>query len=139
MEGCDAAISHAAGLPNEILPADRARAAGRKYRYVHGSRRAPRCLPCNYTDPLEASGVGERINAFNAVKACPCNLDAMCKGPPNPHVINSAWVARPRRSQTCDWPGALTGSGPQGVQLHAQQARLVAVWTRRWGPVQRLC
>ena len=63
-------------------------AAGRKDRYVHASRRAPRCLPCNYTDPLEASGVGDRINSFRAVKACPCNLDAMCKGPSNPHIIN---------------------------------------------------
>ena len=65
------------------------RLAGRKDRYVHGSRRAPRCLPCNYTDPLEASGVGARINGFQAVKACPCNLEALCKGPSNEHIINS--------------------------------------------------
>ena len=56
---------------------------------MHGSRRAPRCLPCNYSDPLEASGVGARINGFQAVKACPCNLEALCKGPSNEHIINS--------------------------------------------------
>lgn len=32
--------------------------------------------------------MGDQINLFHAVKACPCNLDAMCKGPPNPHIIN---------------------------------------------------
>ena len=64
------------------------RLAGRKDRYVHASRRAPRCLPCNYSDPLEASGIGARINGFQAAKACPCNLEALCKGPNNEHIIN---------------------------------------------------
>ena len=63
--------------------------AGHKDKYVHASRRAPRCLPCNYTDPLEATGVGQRINSFKAVKACPCTMDALCKGADNAGIINS--------------------------------------------------
>ena len=62
---------------------------GHKDKYVHASRRAPRCLPCNYTDPVEATGVGARINSFHAVKACPCTMDALCKGADNPGIINS--------------------------------------------------
>ena len=62
--------------------------AGRKDVFVHASRRAPRCLPCNYTDPLEESGIAEQLNLFHAIKACPCTLDAMCKGAHNPHIIN---------------------------------------------------
>lgn len=62
---------------------------GHKDKYVHASRRAPRCLPCNYTDPVEATGVGPRINSFHAVKACPCTMDALCKGADNPGIINS--------------------------------------------------
>lgn len=67
--------------------------AGRRDRFVHASRRAPRCLPCNYTDPLEDTGVGAAINRFNAVKACPCTLEALCKGTDNTHIINS-WDCR---------------------------------------------
>ena len=66
---------------------------GRRDQFVHASRRAPRCLPCNYTDPLESTGVGEAINMFHAVKACPCTLDALCKGAENTQIIN-AWDCR---------------------------------------------
>ncbi len=31
--------------------------------YVHGNRWAPRCLPCNYTDPLSSKGPAIGFNA----------------------------------------------------------------------------
>ena len=91
-------------------------AAGRRDRYVHASRRAPRCLPCNYTDPLEASGVGAAINRFNAVKACPCTLEAMCKGADNAHIIN-AWDCRFTKWRPAWWYFAHGGAcvQPAGV------------------------
>ncbi|KAK9799721.1 hypothetical protein WJX73_004054 [Symbiochloris irregularis] len=83
---------------------------GRRDRNIHASRRAPRCLPCNYTDPLEATGVGPALNIFKAVKACPCNLEALCKGADNPHIINS-WDCRFTKWRPAWWYFAHGGAG----------------------------
>ena len=69
---------------------------------MHASRRAPRCLPCNYSDPLEATGVGQEINMFRAVKACPCNLDALCKGADNPFIIKT-WDCKFKKFRPAWW------------------------------------
>ncbi|KAK9864797.1 hypothetical protein WJX84_005872 [Apatococcus fuscideae] len=44
--------------------------------YVHGNRWAPRCLPCNYTDPLAGKS---HPFGFAAQPACPCTNEALCR------------------------------------------------------------
>ena len=61
--------------------------AGHKDHYIHGSRRAPRCLPCDDHDPLEGTSAGWDINAFKSLRACPCNLNNLCPAP-NGGIIN---------------------------------------------------
>ena len=93
MQHCQVSLSliscvhaHAAILHADWSPGT----AGKKDTFVHASRRAPRCLPCNVNDSLAKTGVGEEINLFHAVRACPCTLDAMCKGAAN-HMIIHGW------------------------------------------------
>lgn len=42
---------------------------------MHPARSAPRCLPCNYQDPLQASSSS---NEFNAPQGCACTRQFLC-------------------------------------------------------------
>ncbi|KAL3161801.1 hypothetical protein ABBQ38_008893 [Trebouxia sp. C0009 RCD-2024] len=42
---------------------------------MHPARSAPRCLPCNYTDPLQAQ---PHSNNFEAPRGCPCTRECLC-------------------------------------------------------------
>lgn len=46
--------------------------------HTHANRRAPRCLPCNYTDPAEQS-FRSPPEQYPAPRGCPCNRTALCK------------------------------------------------------------
>ncbi|DBA83524.1 TPA: hypothetical protein ACH3X2_006448 [Trebouxia sp. C0005] len=42
---------------------------------MHPARSAPRCLPCNYQDPLQGSSSS---NEFDAPQGCPCTRQFLC-------------------------------------------------------------
>ncbi|KAK9828631.1 hypothetical protein WJX72_001195 [[Myrmecia] bisecta] len=46
--------------------------------FIHANRRAPRCLPCNYRDPLAANKSLVQ-GQFAAVPACPCTPQVLCE------------------------------------------------------------
>ncbi|DBA90820.1 TPA: hypothetical protein ACH3X1_004023 [Trebouxia sp. C0004] len=47
--------------------------------YQHPNRIAPRCLPCNYTDPAEGPPSNKTYVGFRAPRACPCKPEDVCK------------------------------------------------------------
>ncbi|KAL0019972.1 hypothetical protein WJX79_003049 [Trebouxia sp. C0005] len=47
--------------------------------YQHPNRIAPRCLPCNYTDPAEGPPSNKTYVGFRAPRACPCKPADVCK------------------------------------------------------------
>ena len=47
---------------------------------LHANRFAPRCLPCDYTDPLAAQYSPDFSSQFDARPACPCTHAAICAG-----------------------------------------------------------
>ncbi|KAK9847910.1 hypothetical protein WJX84_006722 [Apatococcus fuscideae] len=63
---------------------------GEKDVYVHANRKAPRCLPCDYRDPLENT---TDIWGWNAISGCPCSTDVLCKSD-NLHIFweDCSWV-----------------------------------------------
>ncbi|DBB16176.1 TPA: hypothetical protein ACH3X3_015173 [Trebouxia sp. C0006] len=50
---------------------------GEQYVAMNPNPRGPRCLPCNYTDPLQ--GHYQNPHGFNATPACPCTQTAVCQ------------------------------------------------------------
>ncbi|KAL3137758.1 hypothetical protein ABBQ38_005021 [Trebouxia sp. C0009 RCD-2024] len=66
------------------------------HRKMHPNRSAPRCLPCNYPDPLHApDGTSSHVPAgsYRAPEGCPCTLETICRGADNPGY----W------GQECQW------------------------------------
>ena len=62
--------------------------------HIHANRRAPRCLPCDYRDPAEASHQANSAFQFTATKACGCSQQAMCA------ADSSGLFHKP---YSCDW------------------------------------
>ncbi|DBA84620.1 TPA: hypothetical protein ACH3X2_006195 [Trebouxia sp. C0005] len=52
--------------------------AGGPELYVHANRAAPRCLPCNYTDPAEDTFESPSYQ-YIAPRGCPCNTQTLCE------------------------------------------------------------
>ena len=69
-------------------------AGGAEELHIHANRRAPRCLPCDYRDPAEASYQANSAFQFTATKACGCSQQAMCA------ADNSGLFHKP---YSCDW------------------------------------
>ncbi|KAL3145160.1 hypothetical protein ABBQ38_001760 [Trebouxia sp. C0009 RCD-2024] len=68
--------------------------------YLHPNRIAPRCLPCNYTDPAEGPPNNKTYVGFRAPRACPCtpkdvcasdNLGLFADGDCNPRRFHWFW------------------------------------------------
>lgn len=51
---------------------------GGKQLHTHANRQAPRCLPCNYTDPAEEFWEG-LPDQYTAPWGCPCSTTALCQ------------------------------------------------------------
>ena len=75
-------------------------AGGAEELHIHANRRAPRCLPCDYRDPAEASYQANPAFQFTATKACGCTQQAMCA------ADNSGLFHKPH---SCDWAGYWPG------------------------------
>ncbi|KAL0032673.1 hypothetical protein WJX79_002223 [Trebouxia sp. C0005] len=61
---------------------------------VHPNPKAPRCLPCDYQDPLQGQ---VPYGSFDAPMGCPCTSSALCKADVNGVMYNPA-------DCDSDWP-----------------------------------
>ena len=77
---CDDTVDDIASIPSAVLlsPSHLLHSvSGGKQLHTHANRQAPRCLPCNYTDPGESFWEGlpdqyiaPRVSALDAVLCC---------------------------------------------------------------------